>query len=99
MSTLQLCKENQIEVLDIVIDFLREKSYHNYANTLECYKFSIEEENDIVKLPTLCQSSLDFIGSLDFLMSKEECISLRSLILEPIKRLYINLHTFISSNK
>lgn len=97
MSTLQLCKENQIEVLDIVIDFLREKSYHNYANTLECYKFTIEEENDIIKLPTLCQSSLDFIGSLDFLMQKEECAHLRDLILSPIQTLYTNLHILISN--
>jgi hypothetical protein len=99
MSTLQICKENQIEVLDIVIGFLREKDYHNYADILECYKFSIDEENDVVKLPTLCQSSLDFVGCLDLLMSKEECLSLRSLILAPIKTLYINLHNFISSNK
>lgn len=99
MSTLQICKENQIEVLDIVISFLRENDYYNYADILECYKFSIDEENDTIKLPTLCQSSLDFVGSLDFLMSKEECLSLRSLILKPIKTLYINLHTFISSNK
>lgn len=96
MSTLQICKDGQLEVLKVVSTFLNDK-YPQYRNIVDAYRVAIQDSDNEDIISKLSSNSLLFISSMDYLLPRDECLVLKGLILHPLSNLEANLGQFLSS--